>query len=308
MAPEVLWGPAGRRSDIWSLGCTVIEMCSARHPWPNLDGQTIAQALRTIGESDQLPPLPDTMSNEIIQFVKLCLRRDFTQRPYTKDLLLRSQWLSRPTTPSIVAKCRTPTKVSDALASGSKQSKEYPVTTSESIDEKKQTTPNGSVIGVLTRSNNNTPDKPRSGGFSSAGSLGGGLALRSRFSPGGATAGRLEATPPRAPGSAGSSAVRPQSIPTLNPDHSSTKPPRTLLGVAKSSPQLLKDARHKDASYGKSTIPTVIPHVSGRVEADQPEKNLKKDLKSMVDLTYSLRASRSGRKTPTKNTPTISIV
>lgn len=34
MAPECLLGkPIGRRSDIWSLGCTLIELASGQHPW-----------------------------------------------------------------------------------------------------------------------------------------------------------------------------------------------------------------------------------------------------------------------------------
>ena len=34
MAPEILFGsPYGRRSDIWSVGCTILEIASGKHPW-----------------------------------------------------------------------------------------------------------------------------------------------------------------------------------------------------------------------------------------------------------------------------------
>jgi mitogen-activated protein kinase kinase kinase len=37
ISPEVMHGVGyGRRADIWSLGCVVIEMLTGSHPWPDL--------------------------------------------------------------------------------------------------------------------------------------------------------------------------------------------------------------------------------------------------------------------------------
>jgi mitogen-activated protein kinase kinase kinase len=38
MAPEVVKrsGHTQKASNIWSLGCTIVEMLTAEHPWPTL--------------------------------------------------------------------------------------------------------------------------------------------------------------------------------------------------------------------------------------------------------------------------------
>jgi serine/threonine protein kinase len=58
MAPEILYGsPYGRRSDIWALGCTILEIASGKHPWffdLNQEGQALEE-LKTRMLNNQLP-------------------------------------------------------------------------------------------------------------------------------------------------------------------------------------------------------------------------------------------------------------
>ncbi|GLJ08696.1 hypothetical protein SUGI_0093850 [Cryptomeria japonica] len=86
MAPEVVkqveQGPA---SDIWSLGCTVIEMSTGKPPWgSNLHPFT---AMYRIGFSEELPEIPQYLSTEGKDFLEKCLRRDPRQRWSCEQLL-----------------------------------------------------------------------------------------------------------------------------------------------------------------------------------------------------------------------------
>jgi len=87
MAPEVIQQTGyGRRSDVWSFGCVMIEMATARHPWGSFDNPMAAMV--KIGMSDATPPLPDTVSQECQSFIGLCTQRDKMLRPHAADLLL----------------------------------------------------------------------------------------------------------------------------------------------------------------------------------------------------------------------------
>ncbi|XP_060167781.1 mitogen-activated protein kinase kinase kinase 3-like [Lycium barbarum] len=86
MAPEVVNrknNGYGIPADIWSLGCTVLEMLTGKVPYSHLEGM---QALFRIGRGEP-PPIPDTLSAEAQDFIKRCLRVNPNDRPTAAELL-----------------------------------------------------------------------------------------------------------------------------------------------------------------------------------------------------------------------------
>ncbi|XP_056909379.1 serine/threonine-protein kinase PRP4 homolog isoform X1 [Takifugu flavidus] len=86
MAPEVINDSGyGRKSDIWSVGCTVFEMATGKPPLAHMDKMA---ALFYIGaQRGIMPPLPDGFSDTAKDFVKTCLICDQRLRPPAEHLL-----------------------------------------------------------------------------------------------------------------------------------------------------------------------------------------------------------------------------
>ncbi|CAM0875255.1 unnamed protein product [Alopecurus aequalis] len=85
MAPEVVnpkktYGPA---ADMWSLGCTVLEMLTRQIPYPNVEW---TNAFFKIGRGEQ-PPMPSYLSKEAQDFIGQCVRVDPEERPTASELL-----------------------------------------------------------------------------------------------------------------------------------------------------------------------------------------------------------------------------
>jgi len=86
MAPEVIQQTGyGRRSDIWSFGCVLIEMATAKHPWGKFDNPMAA--MMRIGMSQETPPAPEHLSEVCQDFIQNCVRRDKNLRPLASTLL-----------------------------------------------------------------------------------------------------------------------------------------------------------------------------------------------------------------------------
>ncbi|CAN1300693.1 Mitogen-activated protein kinase kinase kinase YODA [Linum perenne] len=70
--------------DIWSLGCTVLEMASGKPPWSQYEG---VAAMFKIGNSRELPVIPDHLSDDGKDFIMQCLQRNPSHRPTSSQLL-----------------------------------------------------------------------------------------------------------------------------------------------------------------------------------------------------------------------------
>ncbi|XP_028770819.1 mitogen-activated protein kinase kinase kinase NPK1 isoform X2 [Neltuma alba] len=86
MAPEVILQTGHSFSaDIWSVGCTVIEMATGKPPWSQ-QYQEVA-ALFHIGTTKSHPPIPDHLSLGAKDFLLKCLQKEPVLRPSASELL-----------------------------------------------------------------------------------------------------------------------------------------------------------------------------------------------------------------------------
>ncbi|XP_022877180.1 MAP3K epsilon protein kinase 1-like [Olea europaea var. sylvestris] len=70
-------------SDIWSVGCTVIELLTCVPPYYDL--QPMPALFRIV--QDEHPPIPDSLSPAITDFLRQCFKKDARHRPDAKTLL-----------------------------------------------------------------------------------------------------------------------------------------------------------------------------------------------------------------------------
>lgn len=86
MAPEVIrQRNVGFQADIWSVGCTVYEMATGAPPWS--DCSTQVQIIFKIASSNEIPEIPEHLSPEGQDFLRLCLQRELELRPEALALL-----------------------------------------------------------------------------------------------------------------------------------------------------------------------------------------------------------------------------
>lgn len=88
MAPEMIRGHKesghGRKADIWSVGCVLIEMATGQRPWA---GYEAIQIMYQVGINNATPAIPENLSPKGKEFLKLCFITDPIKRPTAAKLL-----------------------------------------------------------------------------------------------------------------------------------------------------------------------------------------------------------------------------
>jgi mitogen-activated protein kinase kinase kinase len=85
MAPEVVrQSGQSLKSDIWSVGCLIVEMFTGSRPFPSM---TTLQTLFAVGSNNESPSIPDSASDEAKGFLAKTFEIDHNKRPGADELL-----------------------------------------------------------------------------------------------------------------------------------------------------------------------------------------------------------------------------
>ncbi|CAN8289369.1 unnamed protein product [Cochlearia groenlandica] len=91
ICPELLnCGKLDYGADIWSFGCTILEMLTGKKPWSELGFTDRKKISHVIGDSNATPFIPEFLSGDAKSFLEKCLVRDFKKRADSVTLLNHS--------------------------------------------------------------------------------------------------------------------------------------------------------------------------------------------------------------------------
>ena len=84
MAPEVFEGGMNLKSDVWSLGISVIEMAEGKYPYGEYEEEELKNAI----VNEDSPSLsPSEWSPDLVDFVDACLVKDENERASVRALM-----------------------------------------------------------------------------------------------------------------------------------------------------------------------------------------------------------------------------
>lgn len=90
MAPEVIeLKGASTKSDVWSLGCTVVELLTGKPPYSDISN-SMTVMFRIV--EDDIPPIPEGCSEMLQDFLEQCFQKDPSERP-NAEMLCEHPWL-----------------------------------------------------------------------------------------------------------------------------------------------------------------------------------------------------------------------
>ena len=84
VAPEVYEGGTVLKSDVWSLGISIIEMAEGKHPFV---GMTSASIVNRVLNSPSPTLSSSGWSSDLIDLVRRCLVKDVNERASVEELL-----------------------------------------------------------------------------------------------------------------------------------------------------------------------------------------------------------------------------
>ncbi|XP_010464552.1 PREDICTED: mitogen-activated protein kinase kinase kinase 2-like [Camelina sativa] len=94
MAPEAVNdNEYGSEGDVWALGCAVVEMFSGKTAWSFKEGSNFMSLLIRIGVGDEVPLIPEELSEQGRDFLTKCFVKDPKKR-WTAEMLLHHPFVA----------------------------------------------------------------------------------------------------------------------------------------------------------------------------------------------------------------------
>ena len=80
--------------DVWALGCVVAEMATGKTAWNHVSGSNVWMLLMRIAGDEEIPDIPDELSEEGRDFLSKCFVKDPRKR-WTAQMLLSHPFVAR---------------------------------------------------------------------------------------------------------------------------------------------------------------------------------------------------------------------